>query len=47
VNLVLSDFRGLDTLIETFVVLVVGLGAIALLGGRELSPGPGTHEAER
>jgi NADH:ubiquinone oxidoreductase subunit 5 (subunit L)/multisubunit Na+/H+ antiporter MnhA subunit len=47
VNLVLSDFRGIDTLIETLVVLIVGLGVIALLGGRELSPGPGSSEAER
>jgi len=38
VNLVLSDFRGLDTLIETLVVLVVGLGVIALMRGRELPP---------
>jgi NADH:ubiquinone oxidoreductase subunit 5 (subunit L)/multisubunit Na+/H+ antiporter MnhA subunit len=39
VNLVLSDFRGLDTLVETLVVLVVGLGVIGLLRGNELSPG--------
>ena len=47
VNLVLSDFRGLDTLIETFVVLVVGLGAMALLRGRELPPGPSPQGSRR
>ncbi len=38
VNLVLGDFRALDTLVETLVVLVAALGAIALLLGRELPP---------
>jgi multicomponent Na+:H+ antiporter subunit A len=47
VNLVLSDFRGLDTLIETFVVLVVGLGVVALLRGRELPPRPSTPGPRR
>ena len=37
VNLVLGDFRALDTLVETLVVLVAALGVIALLRGRELS----------
>ncbi|MGI9592502.1 MAG: hydrogen gas-evolving membrane-bound hydrogenase subunit E, partial [Myxococcota bacterium] len=36
VNLVLSDFRGLDTLIETLVVLMAALGTLGLLLGREL-----------
>jgi multicomponent Na+:H+ antiporter subunit A len=47
VNLVLSDFRGLDTLIETMVVLVVGLGVIALLRGRELPPRPSAPGTRR
>jgi multicomponent Na+:H+ antiporter subunit A len=40
VNLVLGDFRALDTLVETLVVLVAALGVIALLRGRELSSWP-------
>lgn len=36
VNLILADFRGLDTLIETLVVLMAALGTLALLLGREL-----------
>jgi multicomponent Na+:H+ antiporter subunit A len=36
VNLVLGDFRALDTLVETLVVLATALGVIALLLGREL-----------
>ena len=36
VNLVLADFRGLDTLVETLVVLLATLGTLALLRGREL-----------
>ncbi len=36
VNFVLADGRGLDTLVETFVVLLAGLGVVALLLGREL-----------
>jgi multicomponent Na+:H+ antiporter subunit A len=47
VNLVLSDFRGLDTLIETLVVLVVGLGVMALLRGRELPARPSTNGTPR
>jgi multicomponent Na+:H+ antiporter subunit A len=41
VNLVLGDFRALDTLVETLVVLATALGVIALLQGRELSPRSG------
>ncbi len=36
VNLVLADFRGFDTLVETLVVLLAALGAIALMVGREI-----------
>jgi NADH:ubiquinone oxidoreductase subunit 5 (subunit L)/multisubunit Na+/H+ antiporter MnhA subunit/multisubunit Na+/H+ antiporter MnhB subunit len=36
VNLLLADFRGLDTLIETLVVLLAALGVVALLVGREI-----------
>ena len=36
VNAVLADFRALDTLVETFVVLVAALGAVALFLGREV-----------
>jgi multicomponent Na+:H+ antiporter subunit A len=36
VNLVLADFRGFDTLLETLVVLLAGFGTVALLRGREL-----------
>jgi len=43
VNLVLGDFRALDTLVETLVVLVTALGVIALLLGRELPPRPGVQ----
>ena len=38
VNLVLGDFRALDTLVETLVVLLAALGALALLLGREVTP---------
>jgi multicomponent Na+:H+ antiporter subunit A len=38
VNLVLGDFRALDTLVETLVVLVTAFGVTALLLGRELPP---------
>ncbi len=44
VNLVLADFRGLDTLVETLVVLLAGLGAVALLLGRE-TPAPPSPES--
>jgi len=43
VNLVLGDFRALDTLVETLVVLATALGVIALLQGRELPPRPGAQ----
>ena len=36
VNFVLADARALDTLVETFVVLLAGLGAVALLREREV-----------
>jgi multicomponent K+:H+ antiporter subunit A len=38
VNLVLADFRGLDTAGETIVVLLAALGASSLITGHELSP---------
>jgi multicomponent Na+:H+ antiporter subunit A len=38
VNLVLGDFRALDTLVETLVVLVTAFGVTALMLGRELPP---------
>ncbi len=41
VNLVLGDFRSFDTLVETLVVLLAALGAIALLLGREVSQSSG------
>jgi multicomponent Na+:H+ antiporter subunit A len=47
VNLVLGDFRALDTLVETLVVLLAALGVIALLVGRELPPGRGEGEVVR
>lgn len=47
VNLVLSDFRGIDTLVETLVVLVAVLGSIGLLLGRELPPRRGNGGARR
>ncbi len=47
VNLVLADFRGLDTLVETLVVLLAGLGTIALLLGREIAPGRADAEGRR
>jgi multicomponent Na+:H+ antiporter subunit A len=47
VNLVLGDFRALDTLVETLVVLLAALGVIALLLGRELPPGRGEGEVGR
>jgi multicomponent Na+:H+ antiporter subunit A len=47
VNLVLSDFRGLDTLVETLVVLVAALGALALLRGREIPVRSGDGKVER
>jgi multisubunit Na+/H+ antiporter MnhB subunit len=47
VNLVLADFRGLDTLVETLVVLVAALGTVALLLGRELPPRRGKREVRR
>jgi multicomponent Na+:H+ antiporter subunit A len=43
VNLVLGDFRALDTLVETLVVLAAALGVIALLLGRELPPREGAR----
>lgn len=43
VNLVLGDFRAIDTLVETLVVLVTALGVIALLLGRELPPRSGVR----
>jgi multicomponent Na+:H+ antiporter subunit A len=43
VNLVLGDFRALDTLVETLVVLATALGVIALLLGRELPPRSGVR----
>jgi multicomponent Na+:H+ antiporter subunit A len=43
VNLVLGDFRALDTLVETLVVLVTALGVTALLLGREVPPRPGVR----
>ncbi len=36
VNLVLGDFRALDTLVETLVVLVTAFGVTALLLGQEI-----------
>ncbi len=36
VNLVLGDFRAVDTLVETLVVLLAAFGVVALLQGREL-----------
>ena len=47
VNLVLADFRGLDTLVETLVVLLAALGSVALLRGRELPARRGEHEVRR
>ena len=47
VNLVLGDFRALDTLVETLVVLLAALGVIALLLGRELPPARGEGEVGR
>jgi multisubunit Na+/H+ antiporter MnhB subunit len=47
VNLVLGDFRALDTLVETLVVLLAALGVIAPLLGRELPPGRGEGELSR
>jgi len=47
VNLLLADFRGLDTLVETLVVLLAALGSIALLRGREFSTRRGPREAGR
>jgi multicomponent Na+:H+ antiporter subunit A len=44
VNLVLGDFRALDTLVETLVVLLAALGVIALMRGRELPTGRQTPE---
>ena len=43
VNLVLGDFRALDTLVETLVVLVTAFGVTALLLGRELPPRTGVR----
>jgi multicomponent Na+:H+ antiporter subunit A len=43
VNLVLGDFRALDTLVETLVVLVTAFGVIALLRGREVPPRHGVQ----
>jgi multicomponent Na+:H+ antiporter subunit A len=43
VNLVLGDFRALDTLVETLVVLVTAFGVAALLQGRELPPRHGVR----
>jgi len=47
VNVVLSDFRGLDTLVETLVVLVAALGSLALLRGREIPVRSGDGKVER
>jgi multicomponent Na+:H+ antiporter subunit A len=43
VNLVLGDFRALDTLVETLVVLATALGVAALLLGREVPSRPGVR----
>jgi multicomponent Na+:H+ antiporter subunit A len=47
VNLVLADFRGLDTLVETIVVLVAALGTVALCLGREIPPRHEEREVRR
>jgi multicomponent K+:H+ antiporter subunit A len=43
VNVILTDFRGLDTLIETLVIALAAFGAAALAGGeiRRSTPAPG------
>ncbi len=47
VNLVLGDFRAVDTLVETLVVLLAAFGVVALLLGRELPPRRGEPEVRR
>jgi multicomponent Na+:H+ antiporter subunit A len=47
VNLVLADFRGIDTLVETIVVLVAALGTVALCLGREIPPRRAQGEVRR
>jgi len=36
VNVILTDFRSLDTFIETLVVVIAALGVVALVRGREM-----------
>jgi multicomponent Na+:H+ antiporter subunit A len=43
VNVVLVDFRGIDTAIETLVVLLASLGVVGLLLGREV-PDPADRD---
>lgn len=38
VNVILVDFRGLDTFVETWVVMLAGVGVVALLRGAETAP---------
>ncbi|MCL4839177.1 MAG: DUF4040 domain-containing protein [Thermoanaerobaculia bacterium] len=47
VNVVLVDFRGLDTAVESLVVVLAAFGAVALLRGTELPGGGGPGEGGR